>query len=390
MNRMFEKAQQLQEQLSAWRRAIHRHPELGFDLFRTAEYVYGELNRMEIEAQTRVGKTGIVAHLGSGEGPVIAIRADMDALPIQETNPVEYASQIPGCMHACGHDAHTAILLGVAALLREETLPGTARLLFQPSEEAFDEEGVSGAPRMIEDGALDGVDAVIALHVDGALDTGKITIEAGPVGAAVDTFKGWVVGRGGHGAYPHEGIDPIWLTSHVLTSLYAIPSRQVSPLESCVVTVGVVRGGGADNVIPDEVYLEGTLRSYDPKVREALICEVERSLKISQTFGGDYRLKIERGYPVLVNDAEAVDWFVQVDSDLLSQENILRKQKSMGAEDFGYMTQIARGAMMRLGVKHPKEDARYLHTSTFDLDETALPIGAAMLGEIARRFVCGE
>jgi len=387
---MLEKAQQLQERLSAWRRAIHQYPEIGFDLFRTAELVSGELRNMGIEIQTGVGKTGIVAHLGTGDGPVIAIRADMDALPVQEANQVEYASQIPGCMHACGHDAHTAILLGVAALLNQEALPGTVRLLFQPSEEAFDEEGVSGAPRMIEDGALDGVDAIIALHVDGTVDAGKIAIEAGPIGAAVDTFQGSIIGQGGHGAYPHEVVDPIWLTSHVLSSLYAIPSRQVSPLESCVVSVGVVRGGTAENVIPDEVYLEGTLRSYDTKVREALIREVERALKITQTFGGDYRLKIERGYPVLVNDPEAAGWFYQAGSDLLSPENVARKQKSMGAEDFGYMTQLAKGAMMKLGVKYPKEGARYLHTSTFDIDESALPIGAAMLAEVARRYVCGE
>jgi amidohydrolase len=164
-----------------------------------AELVVQALTQLGVETQTGVGKTGVVARLGDGHGPVIAVRADMDALPIQEANAVEYASQVPGCMHACGHDAHTAMLLGVAALLSKESIPGEVRLLFQPSEENFDEEGISGAPRMIADGALEGVDTVIALHVDGTVETGTISVEDGPVAAAVDTFKGYVVGRGGHG-----------------------------------------------------------------------------------------------------------------------------------------------------------------------------------------------
>jgi amidohydrolase len=282
------------------------------------------------------------------------------------------------------------MLLGVGALLSKEKISGQVRLLFQPSEENFDEEGVSGAPRMIADGALDGVDMVIALHVDGTVDTGKIVVENGPIGAAVDTFQAHIMGKGGHGAYPHTAIDPVWITSHVLNALYAIPSRKISPLQPCVVSVGVIQGGSAENVIPDEVYLEGTLRSYADDVREALIREVEAAVKISRNFGGDYRLHLDRGYPVLSNNEQVSDLFREVGVDLLGSDRIGNQQKSMGAEDFAYMAQIAKGAMFRLGVKLPGGEPRYLHTSNFDLDENSLPIGTAILSETALRFFQGE
>jgi amidohydrolase len=386
---MLGQAKQIQEQIIAWRRAIHRHPELGFDLIQTAALVSSALSAMGYHVQNGIGKTGVVAHLGSN-GPVIAIRADMDALPIQEANSVDYASQIPGCMHACGHDAHTAMLLGAAVLLSKESFPGQVRLIFQPSEEAFDADGFSGAPRMIADGALVGADVVIALHVDPSLDTGMMMVEDGPISAAVDTFKTYVVGKGGHGAYPHQVVDPIWLSSQVLNALYAIPSRQVPPMEPSVVSVGVLRGGSAENIIPDEVYLEGTLRSYAEQVREALIREVERALRITHLYGGDYRLEIQRGYPVGMNDPQVARWMREVGVDFLGDGQVGSQQKTMGAEDFSYMTQIARGAMASLGVKTPGRESLYLHTSTFDLDEEALPIGSAILAETARRFLRQE
>ncbi|UCE00729.1 MAG: amidohydrolase [Chloroflexota bacterium] len=387
---MLEDAQHIKSELIEWRRAIHRYPELGFNVFRTAELVTQTLNGLGIETQNGVGKSGVVAYLGEQPGPIIAIRADMDALPIQEENEVDYASQIPGSMHACGHDAHTAILLGVAKLLSQKTLRGQVRLLFQPSEEVADEDGVSGAPRMIEDGALENVDAVIALHVDGKLKTGEISIEEGWVGAAADTFRAHIIGYGGHGAYPHQTVDSIWLTSNVLNALYAIPSRQIRPLEPSVVTVGVIEGGTADNVIPDTVYLEGTLRSFSNEIREQLIQEVERVLSITRSLGGDYDLEIERGYPPQHNDDQVSAWIRQVGIDLLGHNKVSGAQRTMGAEDFSFMTQITKGAMFNLGVKLPDSDPRYLHTATFDLDENALPIGSAVLAEIALRFLNGD
>jgi amidohydrolase len=387
---MLAEAQAIKEQMVQWRRTIHQWPELGFDLQRTAGLVAQTLGELGVELRSGVGKTGVVAYLGDGDGPVIGVRADMDALPILEENAVPYASQTPGKMHACGHDSHTAMLLGVATLLSRRSFPGQVRLLFQPSEEGGYDHGVSGAPRMMEDGALDGVDAVIALHVHGTVETGQVLVDDGTVGAAVDTFRADIRGRGGHGAYPHQTIDPIWLTSQVLNALYAIPSRRISPLQPSVVTVGVVRGGTVDNVIPNSVHLEGTLRSFDSDVREQLVQDVERAMAVVRAFGGDYDLHIERGYPPLYNNPIAAGWLRTVAGDLLGDANVATGNVSMGAEDFAYMTQRAPGAMFGLGVKAPGAAPRYLHTPTFDLDEDALPIGAAILAETALRYVRGD
>ena len=387
---MLTEAQAIHDQLVAWRRTIHQWPELGFDVHRTAGVVTDALAAMGVEYRSGVGKSGVVAYLGDSHGPVIGVRADMDALPIHEQTGLPFASQTPGKMHACGHDAHTAMLLGVAALLNGRQLPGQVRLLFQPSEEGGYDNGVSGAPRMIEDGALEGVDAVIALHVHGTIETGQVQISGGWMQAAVDNFRGRVLGRGGHGAYPHQTLDPIWLTSQVLNALYAIPSRRIGPTLPCVVTVGKVQGGAADNVIPDAVELLGTLRSFDADVRPQLIADVERAFSIPRAFGGDYRLEIEHGYPPLYNDPAATAWLQAVAADELGAANVGPSEASMGAEDFAFMAQCAPGAMFKLGVRAPGAPASYLHTADFNLDENALPIGAAILAETALRFVRGQ
>lgn len=384
---MLQAAQQIKDRLVQWRRQIHRWPELGFDVHRTAELVARTLAELGVEVRVGVGKTGVVGYLGDGDGPVIAVCADMDALPIREENNVEYASRVPGRMHACGYDAHTAMLLGVAALLSRERFNGQVRLLFQPSEETCDEEGLSGAPRMIADGALEGVDAVIALHVNGTLETGHVMADEGWVDAAVDTFKVQVVGQGGHCAYPHRTVDPIWLTAQVLNALYAVPSRRLDPLQPALLSVGVVRGGTAENVIPGAVYLEGTLRSYDDGVREQLVRELEQALQIVRALGGDYELQIVRGYPANYNDPVVASWLRQVAANLLGPNRLATGQRSMSAEDFSYMSRLVRGAVFELGVMPPGGEPRQLHTPTFDIDEDALPIGAAILAETALRFV---
>lgn len=384
---MLANAQALKPRLVELRRTIHRNPELGFDVFQTAELVTRTLGELGVECQTGVGKTGVVGYLGDGDGPVIGIRADMDALPIQEINDVEYKSQAAGKMHACGHDAHTTMLLGVAMLLAKEKLPGQIRLIFQPSEEIADDEGVSGAPRMIDDGAMKGIDAVIALHVDGSLEAGKISVDSGIVSGAVDTFRAHVTGKGGHGAHPNHANDPIWLTTQVLNAMYAVPSRRVDPFQPSVLSLGVVRGGAASNVIPDSVYIEGTLRSVDEKVREQLIDEVKRCLEIARALGGDYQLAVERGYPPMINDAGVVGQIRQAGADLLGADGLASPKQTLGAEDFSYMTRLAPGAMFNLGVKKPGGPARYLHTPDFDLDEDALPVGAAMLAETALKLL---
>ncbi|MBL8097246.1 MAG: amidohydrolase [Anaerolineales bacterium] len=369
------------------RRRIHRQPELGFDVHKTAALVARTLGELGIETQTGVGKTGVVAVIGDGEGPVVGIRADMDALPILEDTGLDFASEVSGKMHACGHDAHTAMLLGAAKLLSTHPIHGQIRLFFQPSEEIADDEGISGAPRMIDDGALKGVDRVIALHVDGENYVGQIEVGTGQVSAAVDTFFGHVIGTGGHGARPQVAIDPIWLSTHVLNALYAIPSRRIDPFQPSVLSLGVVRGGEASNVIPRSVYIEGTLRSMDSKVRETLITEVERCFSLARVFGGDYTLKIERGYPSMHNHAGVAETIEATARELLGPDSIVPAMPTMGAEDFSYMTELAPGAMFMLGVRKPGIDAQRVHTPTFMLDEDALPLGSAMLAETALRLL---
>ncbi len=392
---MLDRARAIESEIIRLRRDIHAHPELAFQEVRTANLVAETLREIGgISVRTNVGKTGVVGELGTGDGPTIAIRADMDALPILENSGAPFSSENSGVMHACGHDAHTAILLGVAHLLKDEFgkggLRGNVRFLFQPAEEAADSDGVSGAPRMLDDGAMDGVDAVIALHVDSTLETGKITLRQGSSSAAVDSFRGYITGTGGHGAYPHIGTDPLWMLIPVMTALHGIVARKVNPMEPAVVSLGVVRGGTVSNVIPAEVYLEGTLRSFSPEVREQLIAEVERAFALTRSLGGDYRLHIERGYPAGTNHPDATRWLATTIGDLVGADAIDTTRTGMGAEDFAYMTQRAPGAMFMLGAATPDGVSRGHHTPLFDLDESSFALGAAVLAETARRYLAGE
>lgn len=391
---MLDKALALQDEIVRLRRIIHANPELSFREYQTAALVadtLGEIGGYTI--RTQVGKTGVVAELGN-QGPVIAVRADMDALPIVEANDAPYCSCNPGVMHACGHDAHTAILLGVAHLLRqsyaEEPWTGRVRLLFQPSEEDFDENQISGATAMINEGALEGIDAVIALHVASDRSSGHFMFQDGPSLAAVDSFDAWIRGDGAHGAYPHTGSDPIYMLAPILTALYAIPSRRINPLYPSVVSLGQVSGGATTNVIPNEVMLRGTIRSLLPEVREQLWADVENALRMSELMGGSYQLNIIKGYPPMINDPDANGWMRRVTEDLLGAAAVVEAQFGMGAEDFAYMTQKAKGAMFMLGAAIPEGPVRHHHTSTFDIDESILAPGAAVLAETVRRFVTGR
>lgn len=391
---MLQRANLIADELVRLRRNIHQFPELSFQEFRTAALVADTLGEIGgYEVKTGVGKTGVVAQIGSGDGPTIAIRADMDALPIIEKNQVEYRSQNGGVMHACGHDAHTAMLLGVAHLLKqsyaEDNWQGNVRLLFQPAEEAFDENGISGATAMIQDGALEDVDAVIALHVASDQPSGVLRFQDGYNGAAVDSFDAWIYGDGAHGAYPHTGSDPLYMLGPILTALYAIPSRRVNPLEPCVVSLGQIHGGSTSNVIPNVVHLQGTLRSQAKHVGDQLIAEVENALKLSEMMGGRYKLEVIRGYPCTYNDPQVNQWMRQVTSNLMGEEAIVESPMGMGAEDFSYMTELAKGAMFMLGAAL-EGPPRHHHTEIFDIDEQVLPLGTAVLAETARRFVTGQ
>ncbi|MFQ6101073.1 MAG: M20 family metallopeptidase [Anaerolineae bacterium] len=383
---MLKCARKIEEQLIAWRREFHMHPELGFQEMRTAARVVEVLEPLGYRIRTSVGRTGVVAEEGEGH-PVVAIRADMDALPLQEVNDVPYASQVPGVMHACGHDAHTAIALGVATLLAQETFPGTVRFLFQPAEEVGDDEGISGAPRMVEDGAMEGVDTVLALHVDADTAVGDITLGAGPVSAGAGSFYVTVTGKGGHGAYPHEVVDPIYIAGHVILALHGIVSRRLHPYDPAVVSIGSIHGGQADNVIPEQVKMSGTIRYMEPEVQEKIHAEIERALEVARALGGDYALRIEiGGYPPMSNDAGVVDFLREVATDLLGDKHIQPHRREMGAEDFGYFSSLAPGAMFGLGCRI-EGDKREHHNPRFDIDERCLPIGAAILAEAALRLL---
>jgi amidohydrolase len=384
---LHQRAHEISDQLVAWRREFHTRPELGFQETRTAARVAKVLDSLGYRVRTGVGRTGVVAELGQGH-PVVAIRADMDALPINEANDVPYGSQVPGVMHACGHDAHTAIALGLATLLAQETFEGTVRFLFQPAEEVGDEEGISGAPRMVEDGAMDGVDTVLALHVDGSVPVGDITIDAGPASAGVDTFYATIVGRGGHGAMPHKVVDPIHIAAQVILALHAIVSRRLHPTDPAVVSIGAIHGGEAANVIPRKVEMSGTIRFMEVVVREQIHAEIERALEVARALGGDYTLQFEPGGLPMINDSGVVELIRQVGTDLLGADHIQTPKAEMGAEDFGAFSELAPGAMFMLGCRI-EGDERRAHNPRFDIDERCLPLGVAILAEATLRRLRG-
>ncbi len=384
---VLERAREIEEQLIAWRRDFHKHPELGFQETRTAARVAEELERLGYEVQTGIGHTGVVAEGGAGQ-PIVGIRADMDALPIQEENEVPYASQNPGVMHACGHDCHVAIALGVATLLSEVALSGSVRFLFQPAEETVDEEGKSGAQRMIEDGAADDIDTVLALHVDSSTPVGDIVVAKGSAKAGVDSFQAAILGDGGHGAYPHTVVDPIHIAGHVILGLHAIVSRQIHPTDAAVISIGSIHGGGAENVIPNQVELSGTIRYVEASVQDKLHAEIERALGIARAMGGDYEVGINIGYPPMSNDPRTVDIVKEVAVDVLGAEHVGSGRLEMGAEDFGFFSSLARTAMFDLGCKIEGDERKH-HNPRFDIDESCLPIGAAILAEGTLRLLQG-
>lgn len=383
---MLEKAKTIQKKLVAWRRDFHMHPELGFQETRTAGIVADELDKLGCRVRHGIGRTGVVADLGTGS-PVIAIRADMDALPILEDNDVPYRSQNPGVMHACGHDAHTAMLLGTATLLAREKFNGTVRFLFQPSEESNGPEGQSGAPLMIHDGAMEGVDLVIAQHVDPMTAVGDICNEAGAASGGVDSWFGRIIGKGGHGAAPQDTVDPIFISAHVIFALNGIVSRRLDPFNPAVVSIGAIHAGQAENVIPAAVDFAGTLRYTEAEVQKQIHTEIEHAFSLTRPLGGDYELRFDTGTPPMHNHPRAVELIHQAAVALLGEEHIVPFKKGLGAEDFGCFSELAPGAMFTLGVR-AGSDQRYAHNPRFDLDESALPIGTAILAETALRFVC--
>lgn len=389
MSDYLERANAMFDELVAIRRDIHSHPELGFQELRTAQQIARRLEELGIEYTPGVAKTGVVGHLGDG-GPVIALRADMDALPILEENDVEYRSTNDGVMHACGHDAHVTCLLGAATLLAQDfaagRIKGSVRLLFQPSEESMDDQDKSGGMRMVEEDALDGVDAVVGLHVASLRPPHQVFVREGPMLAAVDSFYGYVVGRGGHAAQPHVTLDPIWLAAQVVNAIHGVVSRRKSPVEPGLVSVTMIHAGTAENIIPPEVMLGGTIRSFDEGTRQLLMREVENAFSLARAFGGDYRLRFQYGYPVTFNNPEMTRFVKRMASDLLGEDRVNEAPLQMGAEDFSFMARVKPGVFFDLGAKKD-EVHRAHHAPNFDIDESVLPTGAALMAEAARRWL---
>jgi len=363
------------------------HPELGFREEQTAALVAEALSGLGLVVHRGVGKTGVVGQLGAGH-PCVAIRADMDALPIQEVNAVPYASRVPGVMHACGHDGNTAMALGAAAILAR--LPdrplGEVRFLFQPCEEGVDSEGKSGAQRMLEDGALDGVDALLAMHVASTLPAGKVAVSGGYILAAADGWEATITGQGCHGAYPHLGLDPFALLAQVILAIQSIVSRRVDPVRPAVVSIGSIHGGDAGNVIPSEVRLKGTIRSFDEETRSQLHQELERAFAPVRALGGEYTLSVRDGVPASYNHPAIAAAVRDAAVDLFGPEAVMSQEPAMGAEDLAWMLRQAPGVAMQFGVQQPGEQ-RLHHSPDFDFDDSLLPKGAAVLAEAACRLL---
>ncbi|MBH8596496.1 MULTISPECIES: M20 family metallopeptidase [unclassified Thermoactinomyces] len=393
---MAERAEAISDRITQWRRRIHANPELSFHEFETSRLVADILKEIPgMQVKTGEGlPTAVVGTLTTGQGPVIAIRADMDALPIREDTNHAFRSRNEGVMHACGHDAHTAILLGVAHLLSDsfqnEKIQGTVKFIFQPAEETTDDKGLTGARYMMKAGVLDGVDCAIALHMCPENPVGEVRVHDGYSMANVDVFEATIFGTGGHGAYPHLGTDPVWMLGPVLQALHGIVSRKVSPLEPAVISVGQIHAGSASNIIPSEVYIQGTMRSYDPAVRELLISELDKAFSVVTLLGGEYKLDVNRGEPALKNDPAVNRWIETTIRDLYPECRLIKTPFGLGGEDFSWMTQAIPGAMFFLGCALPDGVKKELHTPIFDIDERCLPIGAAILAETARRFLTGH
>lgn len=390
-----KQAKKLKENLVYWRRHIHKHPELSFNEHNTSAFVEEQLNKIEgMKVETGIaGHTGVLGTLSSGEGPTIAIRADMDALPIEEQNDVEYISRNKGVMHACGHDAHTAILLGVANVLgdlfQQNKCAGTVKLLFQPAEENPDYQGNTGSKYVVSEGVLKDADAAFALHMCPWREAGEAQLNAGYSMANNDMFKGTITGSGGHGAYPEQTWDPIWMTGPAMQALYGIIARRVSPLKAGVVTVGKIHSGTSTNVIPEQIEIEGTIRSYDPQVQQFLTKKVEQAFSVVEPLDGEYHLEITNGEPALQNNIEVNNWLKQTIQDIYPDFSIYDGPFGLGSEDFSYVTQVMPGAMFFLGCKKAGDKQRNLHTADFDIDESCLPYGVAILAETAIRYLSG-
>ena len=371
------------------RHQIHQYPELGNREFKTAKLVAEHLRSLGIEVETDIAYTGVVGVLkGNKPGPVVAVRADMDALPVTEETDLPFKSTVKttyldkevGVMHACGHDIHTSVQLGVASVLAsmKRSLPGTVKFIFQPAEEGPPPGEEGGAELMLKEGVFDNPkpSAVFGLHTHAALEVGELGLTIGPAMAAVDQFIITIKGKQSHGAYPHKSVDPIIMATEVVTAFQTIRSRSLSPLEPSVVTVGIIRGGERFNIIPEEVHLEGTVRTYDPEVQDMVEKRMNEILKgITLAYGGSFELNYERGTPATINNPELCKQMIPTLERVVGKDNLKMMDPVMGGEDFAIFANEVPGIYYRLGVVKPGTTSGWIHTPTFRADDSCLEVG---------------
>ncbi len=365
------------------RRELHQYPELKYQEVKTSQLVRKTLRDLSIEPSPPMAVTGLVATIGNGNGPCIGLRADMDALPIQEETGLDFQSKTPGIMHACGHDCHTAMLLGAAKILKsmESQIQGTIKLIFQPAE-----EGGAGGSRMVQEGALENpkVDRVFGIHVWPDLPTGKIGGKSGPFLAAVSSIRLVVRGgKGGHAAFPHKTHDPILAMSHIVCALQSIVSRECNPLNASVVSITAIHGGDAFNVISDEVVAKGTIRSMTTQGLAELRTSIQRiAMNVAMGFQCTAELQTIDGdpdYPATVNEKTSWEAASMAATELVSSSNVCELEPVLGGEDFAFYLEKTKGCFVALGTKNESQGAvHFVHTSKFKVDEDALPIGTAL------------
>ena len=377
------------ELLTAWRRDFHAHPELRYEETRTSGIVADHLQKLGYEVQQGIAGTGVVGLLrGSGEGRTLLLRADMDCLPLQEENAVEYASVHQGKMHACGHDGHTAVLMMVARKLaqRNRDFRGNIKLVFQPAE-----EGGNGALAMIRAGVLENpkVDTALGLHLYNNLPVGEIGLCEGPIMAGIDEFHLTITGTGGHAAFPHQTVDPIVVSAQVITALQTVVSRNVDPLKAAVVTVGALHAGEAFNIIPGKAEMKGTARYFDPpQLGEQFPVWIERVIRgVTEAFGATYELKYERLAPPVVNDAATAQFIRKVSAEIVGELRVHFQEQLMISEDMAYFLEEVPGCFFFVGSANPTRGLIHPHHSPkFDFDESSLEIGVRVFLRAVERY----
>ncbi|AEF16764.1 MULTISPECIES: M20 metallopeptidase family protein [Thermoanaerobacterium] len=378
MNEILKEAIKIQEEIVDIRRKIHREPELGFEETKTSELIKKYLGSLGIETKT-IAKTGVVGTIYGNGQKTIAIRADIDALPIQEENDLPYASAVPGKMHACGHDVHTAIALGAAKLISKmkDKLDGNVKFIFQPAEET-----TGGAKPMLDAGVFDDpkVDAIIGLHVDPDLNVGQIGYTYGKAYASSDMFDINVIGKSSHGAEPHKSVDPIAISANIINMIQTVVSRESNPLEPLVITIGSIEGGYARNVIASKVRMSGIIRMLNEENRDKITKRVESIAKnTAEAMGGKAEFNRVEGYPCLINDSNMIDIMKRSAASIVGDSNVISVLPTLGVEDFAYYLKEVPGCFYKLGCGNKEKGIdKPIHNNMFDVDENCIPYGIAI------------